>query len=129
MVENLRVAQHLGATPRLDIQQRVDLQVRAVATEDRRGDHGTRPTVLIEVKGDWNAEVETALRTQLVDRYLRGKGLRCGLYVVFWFAGEGSDAEERAQREALEQTLDAQARALRGEGMNVLVRVIDATWR
>ena len=43
-------------------------------------------TVVIEVKGCWHTEVRTALRTQLADDYLRPHGLRCGIYLVGWFA-------------------------------------------
>ena len=42
-------------------------------------------TVVIEVKGCWNTEVRTALKTQLAGDYLRPHGLRCGIYLVGWF--------------------------------------------
>ena len=45
----------------------------------------TKYTVVIEVKGCWNRDVQTDIRGQLIDRYLRQNGHRCGIYLVGWF--------------------------------------------
>src|SRR5258708_26860747 len=42
-------------------------------------------TVIIEVKGCWHREVETAMQTQLVERYLKDNPGRHGLYLIGWF--------------------------------------------
>jgi len=42
--------------------------------------------VIIEVKGCWNQELKTALKNQLVERYLKDNDCRSGIYVVGWFA-------------------------------------------
>ena len=42
-------------------------------------------TVIIEVKGCWHRKVETAMQTQLVERYLRDNPCRHGLYLIGWF--------------------------------------------
>jgi hypothetical protein len=50
----------------------------------------------VEVKGNWHAELSSAMETQLHDRYL--KGYRCGngLYLVAWFScTKWSNADSR----------------------------------
>jgi hypothetical protein len=55
-------------------------------------------TVVVEVKASWHAEVREAMRTQLVERYLRDNRLEYGLYVVGWFAAPGWDpADSRSK--------------------------------
>jgi hypothetical protein len=64
--------------------QRTDVYVDAVA----RGDSSLSVrtvTVVIEVKGCWNAEVKTAVDSQLVGDYLRPNGLTHGIYLIGWF--------------------------------------------
>jgi len=47
----------------------------------------TRPnlTVIIECKGCWHNDLDSAMETQLVNRYLADNECRCGLYLVGWF--------------------------------------------
>lgn len=64
--------------------ERIDLYVDAyVAGQDRR--EIDILTVIIEVKGCWNEEVDTAMQTQLVERYLKDNSCRHGLYLIGWF--------------------------------------------
>ena len=42
-------------------------------------------TVVIEIKGCWNAEARTAVDSQLVGDYLRPNGKTHGVYLVGWF--------------------------------------------
>lgn len=44
-----------------------------------------RATVVIELKGVWNAELLTSLRAQLAERYLEPPKHRHGIYLVAWF--------------------------------------------
>ena len=39
----------------------------------------------MEVKGNWNAELLSAMETQLRDRYLKENRCRNGLYLISWF--------------------------------------------
>lgn len=64
--------------------QRTDIYVDAVARGDSSSSVQT-VTVVIEVKGCWNAEVKTAVDSQLVGDYLRPNGLTHGIYLVGWF--------------------------------------------
>ena len=40
---------------------------------------------IIEVKGSWNTEVKTNMKTQLKDKYLKEKSSKFGLYLVGWY--------------------------------------------
>ena len=50
-----------------------------------------RLTVIIEVKGCWNAEVKTAIPSQLVEDYLKPHNWTHGIYLVGWFICDRSD--------------------------------------
>jgi hypothetical protein len=78
--------------------QRSDILVDAVA---RNRDNESRLTVVIEVKGCWNDEVQTAATTQLVEDYLAKNGLTHGLYVVGWFMCPRWDHPRRPPRNHL----------------------------
>ncbi|MEW6306596.1 MAG: hypothetical protein AB1705_24285 [Verrucomicrobiota bacterium] len=64
--------------------QRTDVYVDAIARDESSSSLKT-VTVVIEVKGCWNAEVRTAVDSQLVGDYLRPNGLTHGIYLVGWF--------------------------------------------
>lgn len=42
-------------------------------------------TVIIEVKGCWHPDLNHAMKTQLMDRYLKDNRCQYGLYLVGWF--------------------------------------------
>ncbi len=54
---------------------------------------------MIEVKGCWHPEATTAMKTQLVERYLTGTGTTHGIFLVFWFASDKWDPGDRRRRE------------------------------
>jgi hypothetical protein len=60
---------------------KTDVLVDAVSLDAEAG----RLTLVIEVKGCWNAKIKTALQTQLVDEYLIPNGWSFGIYLVGWF--------------------------------------------
>ena len=64
--------------------ERTDIKVDAVARQHDAAPFGTI-SVIVEVKGSWNAGLFTDMKSQLVDRYLRESHCRHGLYVVGWF--------------------------------------------
>ena len=68
--------------------------------------------VIIEVKGNWNREVKTSLRRQLVNRYLRNRGrsshgiFTCGCYnlrnaVIGYRSKEEAKKNLETQRKSL----------------------------
>jgi hypothetical protein len=63
--------------------QHTDIQVTAAPRASSPSTQNV--TVVIEVKGCWNADVQTAIDRQLVDKYLRPNGLAHGIYLVGWF--------------------------------------------
>jgi hypothetical protein len=96
-----------------------DIVVQAGAT----GSDTRTATVVIEVKGGWNGEVSSAMRTQLTERYLAQQPDAAGLYVVGWYlCPEWDHADQRRYSahsalgsiEVLRDELSAQARALQG---------------
>jgi len=50
--------------------------------------------VIIEVKGCWHRELKTAMKTQLVDRYLKDYDCDHGIYLVGWYACEQWDKDD-----------------------------------
>lgn len=90
-------------------------------------------SVIIEVKGNWNDEVETALETQLVNRYLRKNSSKFGLYLVGWFESSAWIEEDHRKRkipkkigiENFRDYLKTQAQALTRDGIYVKSFVLD----
>lgn len=64
-------------------------------------------TVVIEVKGCWHRELNSAMQTQLVDRYLTANGLYYGIYVVGWYHCDGWDPSD--SRHKVAKTRDLQS--------------------
>lgn len=42
-------------------------------------------TAIIEVKGCWNKQIDTAMQTQLLNDYLKRTGHTYGLFVIRWY--------------------------------------------
>lgn len=55
------------------------------ATSQRADDQYKQLELIIEVKGNWNKDLMTAMEDQLVNRYLQSNPNSCGLYLVGWF--------------------------------------------
>lgn len=115
--------------------ERTDIHVNAVR-------HGERPdtfdliTVIIETKGCWNDELETAMQTQLRDRYLKDNRCQHGLYLVGWFVCPQWDASDRRRSDVPGMTLkdarhhfDDQARAISQDGVVLRAFVANAALR
>jgi len=56
--------------------------------------------VIIEVKGSWNREVLTAMRTQLVEDYLNSLDVRHGIYLVGAYTCDAWEESEEKRRSA-----------------------------
>jgi hypothetical protein len=99
------------------IGERTDLLVDAALGG---GVNTGRISLPIEVKGAWNSELRTAIRDQLVERYMRDTVSDDGMYVVAWPDLEGwtdlADSRRSAlaslDRDAVEAELAAQVSAL-----------------
>jgi hypothetical protein len=94
----------------------VDIAVFAPVGTEVEG--AATASVTIEVKGCWHADVKTAMKSQLVDRYLTGTGTTHGIYLVFWFATDDWNPSDSRRRrctgdpQTLHDTLAEQARTL-----------------
>ncbi len=92
-------------------------------------------SVIIEVKGSWNRELETAMKTQLKDRYLQNSHCQHGLYLVGWFNCDQWDEKDYRKTGAPKQSLheaqqrfDAQAKDLSGDGLHIETLVLDTSF-
>ncbi len=89
-------------------------------------------SVVIEGKGIWHAEVETAIETQLHDRYLTGSATFTGIYVVgafrgdLWLTADSRRATaEKRDPDQLRQYLSAEAGRLSQPPKAIHARVIN----
>ncbi len=114
--------------------ERTDIQVDAILKHPNSGTYDS-VTVIIEVKGCWHGEVQTAMKTQLVERYLADNTCPYGLYLVGWFYCEQWDDEDSRKKkkqktieEAREQ-FDEQATDLSSSGTIVRSYVLNTALR
>jgi hypothetical protein len=77
--------------------ERTDIHVTAVIPGMEAESRDT-VRVIIETKGCWNRELQTAMKDQLVGRYLRDNECRHGVYLVGWYLCDQwtDDAGQRA---------------------------------
>jgi hypothetical protein len=113
----------------------VDIQADAPQTSDLYGRRSEPVRCRIELKGNWNPDLLTAMETQLADDYLLPEGLRDGLYVTAWFDvslwndPNGNDSNLRVarsrDRDITAAQLDAQAEALRRLNLRIHSVILD----
>lgn len=114
--------------------ERTDMLVEAVVPNS---DRYNVITAIIETKGCWNPELHTAMKDQLVDRYL-AENDRCshGLYLVGWFYCEQWDDTHPHKKRTPKYDLEAarekfrdQAQSLSDEDTHVKSVVLDTALR
>jgi hypothetical protein len=116
------------------IGERTDLLVDAVPIGGR--DTG-RLSLPLEVKGAWNEELLTAMRAQLLDRYMRDTGSTRGVYIVAWpdltswtdIADNRRTKFASLNRAAIEAELAAQEADIAQQGGHVQVVHLDVAYR
>jgi hypothetical protein len=87
----------------------------------------------IELKGNWNGELMTAMQTQLAEDYLLPEGLRDGIYLTAWFdTGLWNDPGDARRTQAAgrdrrttAEGLEDQAEQLRDRGLRIRSQIID----
>lgn len=82
--------------------------------------------VIIEVKRDFNPDIEHAMKTQLSERYLEENDCKTGLYLVAWFdrnRQRGDKAQERLKE--FRARLETQAARESCAGKNLRAWVLD----
>lgn len=115
------------------IGERTDLLVDAAPLV---GPETGRLSLPVEVKGAWNSELRTAMRDQLVERYMSDTAVSVGVYLVAWPDLESwtDTADTRRQvvasldRHAVKAELAKQASALTQEGAQVRVVHLDIAY-
>lgn len=79
--------------------ERTDIHVDAVLPGVATDAYDTL-SAIIEAKGSWNRGLRTAMRSQLVDRYLEENQCRFGLYLVGWFNCDAWDPDDYRRTDA-----------------------------
>jgi hypothetical protein len=79
------------------IGDRVDLRVDALIADSKGRNSGTI-TVVIETKCIWNEKIREAMKTQLIDQYMREEQVKYGLYLIGWFESEKWDPNDRRKK-------------------------------
>lgn len=113
--------------------QRTDIHVDAVIPE-AQPDSYERTYVIVEVKGNWNTELLTAMENQLRDRYLRENKCRDGIYLAGWFTCTKWDATDKRKNQCSPMLLaeakkffSQQATAMSGDGFQIEGYVLDVS--
>lgn len=81
--------------------EETDIHVSAVRVPERGRPHSDVVRLIIETKGNWHSELLTAMKTQLVDRYLADNDCRHGLYLVGWFNSPQWDDSDSNKKVAM----------------------------
>ena len=106
--------------------ERVDLLVQTLCPQTLQ-----QWTVVIEVKGSWNSQLQTHLDKQLRERYLGSAEFKCGVYLVGWYAcskwaiDSRREATRRLDRAQVEKRLGERARVASSGGRTVCLRILD----
>jgi len=113
----------------------VDIRVDAIL-KDSRGDSCDSITAIIEAKCCWNPKLDTDMKEQLVDRYLKDNRCRHGIYLVGWFNCDQWNRDhfkkKRPQKinikEAI-QKFEAQAAELSSTNLRIRAFVVNTALR
>jgi len=62
--------------------------------------------VIIEVKGCWHKDVQTAMKTQLLNRYLNESGCDHGVYLVGWYSCNQWDGRDSKKNRISVQNIE-----------------------
>ena len=81
--------------------ERTDLYVAAMLEGSHAPVH-----VIVEVKGCWHAELQTAMESQLRDRYLKDNSCGRGVYLVAWFLCDQWNLADDRKRKTPKWTCD-----------------------
>lgn len=116
--------------------ERTDIQVNAIIRERPENDLCHTIPVIVEVKGCWHQELETAMQTQRAERDLKDNPCDHGLYLVGWFPCEPWDKEDGRTSRTQEMTLEqarkefaCQARKLSQNGKTIESFVMNTALR
>lgn len=116
------------------IGNRTDIHVDAVRRLPNTQFHDV-VSVIIEVKGCWNSDLETDMKTQLVDCYLKDNRCKYGIYLIGWFKcclWDNTDYRKNETPtydiEVAREKFNKQALKLSEGGNSISAVVINAAW-
>ena len=112
-----------------------DIYVTAVR-KNSAGEIYDSVSAIIEVKGCWHRRISEAMKSQLVDRYLKNNQCRHGLYVVGWFNQESWDKRGARRKQVpkcstdkARKRLELQASKLSREDLHIRSYLLDISLR
>jgi hypothetical protein len=115
--------------------ERTDLHVDILSQGTREGDFDIT-TVILEAKGSWNPELNEAMESQLVGKYLKDNHCQHGLYLVGWYSSDLWDESDYRRKQVPTVSIDearaqfnAQARSLSSAGLTVRAFVLNVELR
>jgi len=116
--------------------EETDIQVDAIRQREPNDGPLDVVTAIVEAKGNWHAELWTAMESQLVGRYLEDNQVRHGLYLIGWFTCPQWDDTDHRRRSAPSVSIDeaharltAQAKTLSRDGQDITAVVLDTRLR
>ncbi|GAP99541.1 NACHT domain-containing protein [Leptolyngbya sp. NIES-2104] len=118
-----------------NIGERTDIHVDAVLKRPN-GEIYDSITVIIEVKGCWHRDIQTAMQNQLAERYLADNACSHGLYLIGWFSCKQWDDRDTRKKHAPKISLEiakeqfkAQAENLSSSNKSVCAYVLNTALR
>lgn len=115
--------------------ERTDIHVDAVL-KHKKSEVYDSITAIIEVKGCWHDELETAMESQLVERYLADNVCSYGLYLVGWFSCQQWDDNDSRKKKTPKMNIDQakkqfddQAKQLSSSGKIVRAYILNTALR
>ncbi|MBY6438005.1 hypothetical protein HQ602_16620 [Rhodococcus kroppenstedtii] len=119
--------------PGASLGERTDIRIDAMPTV--AGGAYEHLTVVAEVKGCWNTEIVSSIKSQLVDRYMEDLYSRHGVYIALWFdPADWTDTDTRRRQAAkfdsaqsMHAILQAEAEAVKPHDGQVSVVILDAS--
>jgi len=115
--------------------EHTDIHVDAIVRGSNRKFYDSA-SVIIEVKGCWHKELNTAMKTQLVDRYLMDNPCQYGMYLVGWFNCDQWDDDDYRKKgcpkysiDKARKQFDAQAAELSQQGTRIKAFVMNTALR
>ena len=115
--------------------ERTDIHVTAIQLGQKKDSYDSI-TVIIEAKGCWNRELDNAMETQLLGKYLTDNNCKHGMYLVAWFNCDQWDNADYRKKQASNLTVeeaqkkfDIQASQLSNQGKLIKAVILNTALR
>jgi hypothetical protein len=122
----------LNREVQIHISDKTDIHVDAISRNSPSSEFG-RAKVIVEVKGCWNRDQKTAMKDQLVNRYLAQNDCTHGIFLLAWFVSAQWSRKDRRQlqvkfrsRSDAEQYFKSQATDLSTGAIRLRAIILDA---